>query len=396
LTDTAGALVVGGMRSTKPRVLRWKWGGENSAWVIEGMRDEMGKRVRKFFRSRDDANEWLMKRRPELRSQGRAAMALSDAERVDAVRAAAVLAPHGVSLTAAAEAFHDRAKRLSRTVPFSTLRDELVAAKRADRKSSRYLSDLKNRLASAGQTFDDRPVAAIEPRELDDWLRGLGLSPTSRINFQKVLHTAFEFAVMRGYATENPVAKTAKVKAYHQAPGILTPKEIGALLAEADPQVAAAIALSAFAGLRDAEAERVTWERIDLIGGHIKIDAGVAKTASRRLVPISANLRAWLTPLSRKEGKIRPLPRISYPLYRAARKAAAAKLLAAGEPAKNLQEWPSNALRHSFASYRLALVANAAQVAEECGHSVQIMKQHYRELVTPAEALAWFAVMPPG
>lgn len=384
------------MRSTKPRVLRWKWGGANSAWVVEGLRDERGRRIRKFFRSREDANEWLKNRRPELRSQGRAAMGLTDAQRVDAIRASAILGSHGVSLTTAAEAFHKRAVLLSRTVPFSKLRDELVAAKTADRKSARYLTDLKNRLAAAGRTFDGRSVAAIESRELDDWLRGLGLSPTSRVNFRKVLHTAFEFAVMRGYATENPVAKTAKVKADHPAPGILTPKEIAALLAKADPQIASAIALSAFGGLRDAEVGRMTWDRVDLVGGHIKIDAGIAKTSSRRLVPISDNLRAWLAPLARKEGNIRPTARISYPLYRAARKAASEKLVAAGEPAKNLQDWPSNALRHSFASYRLALVANAAQVAEECGHSIQIMKQHYRELVTPGEARAWFAVTPPG
>jgi Zn-dependent membrane protease YugP len=65
-----------------------------------------------------------------------------------------------------------------------------------------------------------------------------------------------------------------------------------------------------------------------------------------------------------------------------------------GRAAPNLKNWPHNALRHSYVSYRLALIANAAQVAEECGHSVQIMKQNYRELVTRAEAVKWFAVMP--
>jgi hypothetical protein len=72
----------------------------------------------------------------------------------------------------------------------------------------------------------------------------------------------------------------------------------------------------------------------------------------------------------------------------------AEKLLEVGEAATNLEAWPHNALRHSFASYRMALISNAAQVAEECGHSVQVMKTHYRELVTQGEANAWFAVMP--
>ena len=138
----------------------------------------------------------------------------------------------------------------------------------------------------------------------------------------------------------------------------------------------------------------MTWDRIDLAGGHIKVDAAIAKTASRRLVPISENLRAWLAPYAQKEGSIRPVTRTSYNLLKIARKAAVAKLSEAGEAAPNLKDWPNNALRHSFVSYRLALVANAAQVAEECGHSVQIMKQHYRELVTAREAEKWFAVMP--
>lgn len=382
------------MRTTKPHVKRWKWGSEKTAWVVDGLRDENGKRIRKFFPSRDVANEWLSQKRPELKNQGRAAMGLSDTQRVDAVRALAILAPYGATLTAAAEAFAERAKLLSRTVTFAKLREEFVTAKKADRKSAQYLCDIKHRLKTAGEAFDDRPVATIESRELDDWLRGLGQSPISRVNFRKVLRTAFEFAVSQGYARENVVVRTAEVEVDHAPPGILTPKEISALLNAADSQIVAAVALSAFAGLRDAEVGRMTWDRVDLVGGYIKVDAAIAKTSSRRLVPLTDNLRAWLTPYVQKAGPIRPSPHISQPFYRLARKTAAAALVEAKEAATNLTEWPHNALRHSFASYRMAAVANAAQVAEECGHSVQIMKQHYRELVTKTEAEAWFSVMP--
>ena len=245
------------MRTTKPHVKRWKWGSEQTAWVVDGLRDERGKRIRKFFPSRDVANEWLSQKRPELKNQGRAAMGLSDTQRVDAVRALAILAPYGATLTAAAEAFAERAKLLSRTVTFAKLREEFVTAKKADRKSAQYLCDIKHRLKTAGEAFDDRPVATIESRELDDWLRGLGQSPISRVNFRKVLRTAFEFAVSQGYARENVVVRTAEVEVDHAPPGILTPKEIAALLSAADRQIVAAVALSAFAGLRDAEVRAV-------------------------------------------------------------------------------------------------------------------------------------------
>lgn len=382
------------MRTTKPHVKRWKWGGEQTKWVVDGLRDENGKRKRKFFPSRDAANEWLAQRRPELRNQGRAALGLSDVQRVDAVRALAILEPYGASLAKAAEEFAARAQLLSRTVTFAKLREEFKAAKKADRKSGYYISDISHRLEHVGKTFDDRPVATIETRELDDWLRALDQAPISRVNFRKVLRTAFEFAVSRGYARDNPVVRTAEVKVDHAAPGILTPKEIAALLTAADSQIVPAIALAAFAGLRDAEIGRMTWDRVDLVGGHIKVDAAIAKTSSRRIIPIPDNLRAWLAPHARKAGVVRPVPRVAYPLYRAARPQAAAALKLRGDAAVNLEEWPHNALRHSFASYRMAQVANAAQVAEECGHSVQVMKTHYRELVTKTEAEAWFSVVP--
>ena len=56
--------------------------------------------------------------------------------------------------------------------------------------------------------------------------------------------------------------------------------------------------------------------------------------------------------------------------------------------------WKHNALRHSFISYRVAEIQNVAQVALEAGNSPQMIFQHYRELVRPAEAKAWFAIEP--
>ena len=59
-------------------------------------------------------------------------------------------------------------------------------------------------------------------------------------------------------------------------------------------------------------------------------------------------------------------------------------------------KWKHNALRHSFISYRVAQVQNVAQVALEAGNSPQMIFQHYRELVRPDAAKAWFGLMPAG
>ena len=320
------------MKTAKPRVIPNNTAKTpGSKWVVEGLRDQKGARIRKFFGTRDEGDEWLRKKRVELSQQGRAAMDLNDAQRVDAVRALAILAEHQVNLTVAAEAFHKRALMLKKTVTFGVLREQMIAAKKADRNSTSYVADLRTRLSGFGQAFDGRPVASIETREIDDWLRALTLSPTSRSNYRKVLMTAFAFAISRGYAGENPVVKTARVRAV-TAPGILTPTEVAALLSVADSRIVVSIALSAFAGIRDAEVGRLTWDKVNLAEGHIVIDAQAAKTDSRRIVPILDNLRAWMGPAKDRSGPVRPTQRTTYLLYQQAKKKAVALLQGEGKP----------------------------------------------------------------
>jgi len=51
-----------------------------------------------------------------------------------------------------------------------------------------------------------------------------------------------------------------------------------------------------------------------------------------------------------------------------------------------------NGFRHSFCTYRLADIQNAAQVALEAGNSPTMLFRHYRELATKQTAEAWFSV----
>jgi hypothetical protein len=52
-----------------------------------------------------------------------------------------------------------------------------------------------------------------------------------------------------------------------------------------------------------------------------------------------------------------------------------------------IAKWPTNALRHIFASYHLAKWQDAAALALQTGHTTTAMLfGHYREVVTPEEA----------
>jgi integrase len=60
-----------------------------------------------------------------------------------------------------------------------------------------------------------------------------------------------------------------------------------------------------------------------------------------------------------------------------------------------ITRWPSNCLRHSFASYHLAHFRDPKELALEMGHTrSEILFRHYRELVRPSEAEKFWRIVP--
>ena len=100
----------------------------------------------------------------------------------------------------------------------------------------------------------------------------------------------------------------------------------------------------------------------------VVISRGVAKTASRRTIPIGEALAAWLAKTQDPSGPVWPGTHDQF--YRAQEAAATTSKV----------KWKHNGLRHSYASYRFALVPDAGRVASELGHSAAILHKHYREL----------------
>ena len=180
---------------------------------------------------------------------------------------------------------------------------------------------------------------------------------------------------------ENVAKAAERATAIDKPPGILTPEQAAALLAESkDNDLLAFHAIGLFAGLRVSEIKALDWRDVDLAGGFIHVGAKISKTRSRRLVPILNNLRAWLQPVAKTQGPI---------VERGLRKRHESARRRAG-----IQQWPENCLRHSFVSYRLAATGNAAQTAFESGHDQAILFGHYREIVRPKDAERYFSIKP--
>ncbi len=290
----------------------------------------------------------------------------------------------GESLAAMAAEFTRHFGNVTREASVPEVVEHLLKSKKQDGVSERHLAQLRSvlrRFAAAhpGQILD------VTGPDIDTWLRGLKVSATSRNSMLTYVKVLFSFALTHNYLPEG--RKTAaeqlhKVKAAGGDVEIFTPEQLRTILHAAPPRLVPLLAIGAFSGIRMAELARLDWTAVNLERGHIEVRAGQAKTASRRLIPITDNLRAWLTPLERTGRVI-----VSSQLQKEA--SALARALKIG--------WPHNVLRHSFISYRIAAVKSADQVALEAGNSPAIIFKHYRELATSEQAAEWFAILPkPG
>lgn len=290
------------------------------------------------------------------------------------------IVPDVAALVAAANFYAARNKQVTRK-PVAAVVDELIAIKAARKSSASYLQDLTSRLGKFADDFK-KDACDVTTAQVQAWLDSLKCAAQTAKNYRTVLNLIFEFSVARGYAADNPIKGVETVKVRGGEVEIYTPEEIRRLLAAASPEFLPCLAIGAFAGLRSAEIERLSWEDVHLAERHIVIGKDQAKTASRRVVPICDALAAWLAPYASHTGLV--WQGASKAFYNAQQESAEAAAL----------KWKQNALRHSYASYRFALIADVGRVASELGNSASIIHKHYRELVKPADAQRWFAVTP--
>lgn len=260
--------------------------------------------------------------------------------------------------------------------------DELLESKRQDGLSDRYLETLRSHLIRFASSFD-LPVTSVKTGQIEKWLQGQDIGPRSRNNIRASVITFFHFARKRGYLTKGQPTEAddvSKAKDRGGAIGILTPDDLEKVLHRAPGKVGLFIAIGAFTGMRSSETLQLDWRDMNFERAFITVAAHKSKTATRRLVPIHANLHGWLLPHLQSSGGV----------FRGRRDAARAISFA-----KNCDVlWPNNCLRHSYATYRLATTADAARVALEMGNSPQKLMTNYRELADEQQAKAWFSIKP--
>jgi integrase len=287
---------------------------------------------------------------------------------------------NGARLVDAARAFVERDGLPTKTVVEVVA--EMLAEKGKKGREKRTMDDLRNRLTKFAEAFHC-PIASITKSDVQQWLDGLKTSERDKLNFRSKVNTLFRWAWRRDYVLLNPVEKTEKPDAENGDIEIYTPAELQRLIGAAESDYLPCLLIGAFAGLRSSEIERLAWGEVNLARGFITASAKNKGTPSRRHDTIQPNLSAWLSTYARKVGKVWTG---THDQFGDAQQATAA--------AANV-EWLHNGLRHSFISYRLAILQNDAQTALEAGNSTSTIHDHYKELVTPEDSRIWFGIVPP-
>jgi integrase len=359
-----------------------------------------GQRKRKAFGSLADAKAHADDVAAQISCGQIDVLNLTSADRQSYVNALNLLRPLGMPLHSAIEEYVAARGQLDNESVLSAVKEhvnrrrrvvekavseivrEMLDAKERDGLSRRYIQTLRghlNRFAGAFQTN----IGGVTAWMIDRWLAAQQVGPRARNNIRMSIITLFHFARAQGYLAKGQPTEAddvAKAKDRGGKIGIFAPAVMAKIMKKAAREHALYFALGGFAGLRRAEIERLEWSDFNFARGHITVAAEKSKTATRRLVPIQPNLMQWLAPYCSRGG----------PLFSSRRLADKA----IGAVKKHKIEWPDNVLRHSYGTYRLAAIADAARVSLEMGNSVQKLIQHYREIADEQDAAAWFSICP--
>jgi integrase len=360
------------VRKTKP--------GQKRPWEAD-LGKIGGKRVRKFFETKDQAEGFVAAKERERLNHGTESLSITEAERAE-YRAAKAKLPPGASLLEAVEHFNATRKTLVEHELGKAIA-ECVADKAQAGNRKRSVNQLGYSLGRFGIGREEMLCSRVTAQEIKLWLNGNGWATSTRKGYLGDLRTFFSWCLRQGYVASNPALNVEKPKPEPTPPRNLSLEQIRALLTaglEIDPELTGGlIAPALFGGSRAAETRRLQDGSITEHGIHVQ--GHIAKTRANRLIEQRPQLAAWLRlctswPLSNWQDRLG-----------AVRRKAAELLKVDAFP------WPKNCLRHSFCSYAIHILG-PQDTASFAGHSQQQLYATYRALVPKADALAWSKLTP--
>jgi hypothetical protein len=297
------------------------------------------------------------------------------------------------------------------SVSAATAVDHYLGLNRGRQKTQKvnktYLTRIK-------KDWGSKILTDVDHVYINAWIGTFDIGERSKRNYYDAASLLFRHAKTNGWfplERQSPTKAASRPDAEQTAVETYTPEEGLSLLVTAKNMKSPAypvIAMIGWSGCRTEEIApefddkgRLGWERIlwaedehvedaeedETTRKHenqIYMDQDAAKRTRRkslwRYMPLLPNLATILAPFRTTKGSIYPLGSspISKEFDRIAKKA--------GIP------WKRNALRHSFGTYRYAILREVGKLADEMGNSPAMIREYYTKPMPTSVAKRWFKI----
>lgn len=264
-----------------------------------------------------------------------------------------------------------------------------------------HLRTVGNLLRGMASNFAGRTVIDVHADSLGEWFeqRAGNAGWKRRRDIRAALVQFWRWCQRQGIAGTDPVTvaeRLPEIGGRHGERRVFSVAEFRAFEAAIPREFRAWLVLGCFFGLRPeeiappaktrkAEKRGIHCEEIDWQFRVLRIAPEVSKVGLPRVVPFPDGAEEWLAWAGIGPGMTGPTT---------LKNPAEARVLAS--IAKDLFSggWPRDICRHSYGSFRNALLRDLAKVAEEMGTSVAMLHRHYHNPRAEAEGEEWFSMRP--
>lgn len=322
-------------------------------------------------------------------------------ERQDIRKAQKLLEDTGLTLTDAARlALTVLPRKSSNSPTFEEAFEPFIRHCMRKRLKSATLSYYENCLSRINEAYGDRKLSEVSRSDWKTYLEQSELSPGNAKARLRTARALYSWALNENppLVETNPLmGLKLNIRPQRHEIEFLTVADTKKIMENAGKH-SAAFALMLFAGIRPEEIsarsnqDRLLWENIQFDEKIIRIPGSVSKTGKPRLLEhLPENLWSWLS-----EGKSGPISSVSSTAVTNAAQFAGGFLKREGDKKQvRIRPWPFDGMRHSFATYHIALHGDPGRTSLILGHEgkTTLLHNNYRGLATKAEAERYFGTL---
>lgn len=351
-------------------------------WLVESY---VGQRRRRWtFASKAAAELKQAQLARDREGFGRVWLELEPRERAEVCTVLEAIRAKGLTIRQVWEAFEaHQLKARGQSVTVAEALERLATTQRTSNLRPNYIRDVARAVRQFTRGREQALVNQFTTADVEAFIAA-GESPNTRATRRGRLLAFFSYCARLGWA-DNVVRAVAKVKVEPKPPVFFTPaqcRQLMALVEDRCPQALAWVSLALFAGVRPEDADRVSWQAVNLETGEFSLQAASSKKRVKATIKMTPNCLAWMIRAQERGARL--------PLSQSSRERCVKQL----RNALGLTAWPAKVLRHTFCTYGQVLFG-AQWVSQRARHSESVLFEHYANLAaTELDAKEFFSIEP--